>query len=224
MSCITRQNILKACYQLDQHKIPLRKINGKAVQDPKSTAARVDLCAWWLAELQGLDTDTWEKVITLMLAECKEYPDIEKLYELINRAGEAADAEVKAAATPCRSPRKTATKNKGVDKSLAQMFAFAKQGLWSEARQVVTDINATEEKLKAFAKLHYPAKYSTSWLEKNKAELRELLRDEERCQQCYSLHRCNSGGYHAVGLINKYGDIKIEFIECAKVVKHEEVH
>lgn len=222
MSCITRQSILKACYQLDQHKIPLRKINGKSVGDPRSVGARANLCAWWFDEFKELDTKTWDKVIVLMLQECKEYPDIDKLYELIDRAG-ALDAELETkAAVP--APKKKTSCAQGVNQKLSYMFALAKQGLWSEARRIVSNAqNLEENALRAYAKLHYPAKSSSdSWIEKNRLELLSLVRDQERCDSCMSLHRCQTKGYHAIGLIDKYGNIAIKYMECSKVVKKDE--
>lgn len=224
MTCITRQSILKACYQLDQHNIPLRKIDGKPVGNPKSVGARVDLCAWWLGEFKDLDTVTWDKVITLMLKECKEYPDIEKLYELINRAGalNTASANEQTAIT---TPAPPIRKNKGISENFAQMLALAKQGLWSEARKVIARSENEEQQLQSYAKQHYPAKCSASWIEKNRAELMALVRDEERCNSCISIHRCRTKGCHAIGLIDKYGNIAIKYMECSKVVKtNEEVY
>ena len=224
MTCITRQSILKACCQLDQHKIPLRKIDGKPVGNPKSVGARVDLCAWWLGEFKGLDTVTWDKVIVLMLKECKEYPDIEKLYELINRA-DALTTEKQPVVSPSTPKTLQPAKDKGVNKNIAHMLELAKQGLWAEARKTLVDANQETQQLQSYAKQHYPAKYSDSWIEKNRSELMALVRDEERCNSCMSLHRCRTKGCHAIGLIDKYGNIAVKYMECSKVVKtNEEVY
>lgn len=220
MSVITKQSMLKACYQLDQHEIPLRTIDGKPVGSMKQTEARVKLCDWWLSELQGLDTITWDKVIELMLVECKEYPGIEKLYEFINRASVPDETPSPA---PLPPPKKQIVKNEHKN-YITKMLELAKEGRWREAAQVVSAAAISKERINNYAKKYYPGKANSVWIEKNNKELSDLIREEERCDACMSVHRCATKGFTSVGFLDKYGNISVECVKCRKVEdSHEKI-
>lgn len=224
MSCITKQSIYRAFLFMDKRGISFRPVDGVTAEDFRSVKARAALCKVWLDALQGLDEKTWDAVINMMLAECKQYPSVEQLYEFIGRV--PSDNGITETTPPASLPEKDipvkkTVSNSNMPKDLQKMFALAKAGRWEEAA-ACTKAADHNSKLETFAKKYYPAKCSSAWIAKNKFELADLIREEERCSRCAGYHRCNSGGVAHIGALDKYGNISILGIECIKKVKADE--
>ena len=225
MSCINKQSIYRAFYFLDKKGIAFRPVDGVETDDIKSIKARAALCEVWLDALQDLDEEIWNDVMRIVLAECKQYPSVEQLYEYIGRA--TADKEA-AADIPeehpavIAAPAKKAVKSKGSDEHMQRMFALAKEGRWKEAA-ACTKAEPTEDKLEAFAKKHFPTKATLAWIEKNRWELESLMREDERCAHCFGYRRCASKGITYFGTLDKYGNIVVQGMECMKVMTNEKI-
>lgn len=222
MSCINKQTIYRTFYWLDKKNIPFRPVDGIEASDIKSVKARVALCKLWLEAFEGLDERTWDAVIKIVLAECKQYPSIEQLYDFIGRVNEQQECTPEAAppvleAIPQPEPAQVpAAKTKKYRRGdLKQMFTLAKQGLWKEAAACAGHQN-NDEKVTTYAKKYYPAKTSESWIKKNKEALLDLVREEERCSACLGYYRCNSSGFAHIGTLDKDGNIIIQCMECIK--------
>lgn len=220
MSCINKQTIYRTFFWLDKKKIPFRPIDGIETDDIKSVKARVALCKLWLEAFEGLDERTWDAVIKIVLAECKQYPSIEQLYDFVGRVNEQQEYTPETVPVvsepilePAQAPAVEAKKYRRGD--LRQMFALAKQGLWKEAAACAGHQD-NNERLAAYAKKYYPAKASETWIEKNKDTLLDLVREEERCSACLGYHRCNSSGFTHIGTLDKNGNITIQCMECIK--------
>lgn len=219
MSCINKQSIYRAFYFLDKKGIAFRPVDGVETDDIKSIKARAALCEVWLDALQDLDEEIWNNVMRIVLAECKQYPSVEQLYEYIGRA--TADKEA-AADIPEEPPAKKAAKSKGPDERMQLMFALAKEGRWKEAA-ACAKAEPMEDKMEAFAKKHFPTKATLAWIEKNRWELESLMREDERCTHCFGYRRCVSKGVTYFGTLDKYGNIVVQGMECMKVMTNEKI-
>lgn len=218
MSCINKQTIYRSFFWLDKKNIPFRPVDGIETNDIKSVKARIALCNLWLEAFEGLDEGTWDAVIKIALAECKQYPSIEQLYDFIGRVNEQQETtpltpEAIAQPEPTQAPAAEVKKYKRGD--LQQMFLLAKQGLWKEAAACAGHQN-NDEKVMTYAKKYYPAKTSEIWIKKNKEALLDLVREEERCSACLGYYRCNSSGFAHIGTLDKDGNIIIQCMECIK--------
>lgn len=223
MSCINKQSIYKAFYQLDKQGIPFRPVDDVDTDDFKSVKARSALCKVWLDALTGLEEETWCAVVRMVLAECKQYPSVEQLYEFISRVPSDNGIAANEAPAPAPKPKpvRRAAKTQVADERLQRMFALAKEGRWKEAA-ACTKAAGAEAKLDDFAKKHFPAKYSPSWVERNHEELTDIMREEERCTACTGYHRCTSMGITYIGVLDKFGNIAVKGMECIKKVKANE--
>lgn len=222
MSCINKQTIYRTFFWLDKKNIPFRPVDGIETNNIKSVKARIALCNLWLEAFEGLDEGIWNAVIKIVLAECKQYPSIEQLYDFIGRVNEeqerTSEAEQPAQPSilqpePVQTPVAETPKYRRGD--LQQMFSLAKQGLWKEAAACAGHQN-NDERVMTYAKKYYPAKTSEIWIKKNKEALLDLVREEERCSACLGYYRCNSGGFTHIGLLDKDGNIIIQCMECIK--------
>nr|DAV17083.1 MAG TPA: Primosomal protein dnaI N-terminal domain, helicase-loading protein [Caudoviricetes sp.] len=225
MSCINKQSIYRAFYFLDKKGIAFRPVDGVETDDIKSIKARAALCEVWLDALQDLDEEIWNDVMRIVLAECKQYPSVEQLYEYIGRATAGKEAATNVPEEPpavIAAPAKKVAKSKGPDERMQRMFALAKEGRWKEAA-ACTKAEPMEDKLEAFTKKHFPAKATLAWIEKNRWELESLMREDERCAHCFGYRRCASKGITYFGTLDKYGNIVVQGMECMKVMTNEKI-
>lgn len=225
MSCINKQSIYRAFYFLDKKGIAFRPVDGVETDDIKSIKARAALCEVWLDALQDLDEEIWNNVMRIVLAECKQYPSVEQLYEYIGRATAGKEAAADIPEEPpavIAAPAKKAAKSKGPDERMQLMFALAKEGRWKEAA-ACAKAEPMEDKMEAFAKKHFPTKATLAWIEKNRWELESLMREDERCTHCFGYRRCVSKGVTYFGTLDKYGNIVVQGMECMKVMTNEKI-
>lgn len=225
MSCINKQSIYRAFYFLDKKGIAFRPVDGVETDDIKSIKARAALCEVWLDALQDLDEEIWNNVMRIVLAECKQYPSVEQLYEYIGRATAGKEAAADIPEEPpavIAAPAKKAAKSKGPDERMQLMFALAKEGRWKEAA-ACAKAEPMEDKLEAFTKKHFPTKATLAWIEKNRWELESLMREDERCAHCFGYRRCVSKGVTYFGTLDKYGNIVVQGMECMKVMTNEKI-
>lgn len=220
MTVINRQSILKAFYRFDQKHIPLTSIEGTPVADPRDVGSRQELCKLWLDAFDGLDENVWEQVILIVLNECCEYPDLEKLYEIIGRLTSPAEPEELEQKTEPSAPAKEKTQTKakplkGIAKIKA-MLDLAKQGKYVEAKEFVQDGSVPWQRVYEYAKQHWP-ECTEAWMHANEHELIELVRTDDACSKCYSLFECPYKGYCSYGTMNKYtGGLSVTVVVCDK--------
>lgn len=220
MSSINRQSILKAFYQFDKKQLPLTNINGEPVGDTRDVGVRKQLCHDWLEAFDGLDNAVWDKVIEVVQSECKEFPSIDELYDIIDRLTAPTetgplDVKLTETAPSVLPPPAKDCVVKSTDK-IKIMFELAKQGEFGEARKIVEYAAAPANTIRTYAKQHWPD-CTDAWIAANKSELAELVRYDERCSKCYSAFDCPYHGYRSYGQINKFtGGLSIMTAICVK--------
>lgn len=221
MTAINKQSILKAFYRFDQKHIPLTNIEGAPVVNTQDISSRQELCELWLESFAGLDAAVWEKVILVVLDECREYPRLETLYEIIDRltsssASEQYDQQSEHSAPV--PPQKVQQKTKILHGSakIKAMLELAKQGKYTEAKELVQDSSVPWQRIYDYAKQHWP-ECTETWMRSNEHELVELVRADDVCSKCYSLFECPSKGYCSYGAINKHtGGLSVVITVCGK--------
>lgn len=220
MSSINRQSVLKAFYYFDKKQLPLTNINGEPVADTRDIGARERLCRDWLEAFDGLDNAVWDKVIAVVQNECKEFPSVDEIYDIIDRLTaptetELLDVKLTETAPSVLPPPVKYNVVKSTDK-IKIMFELAKRGEFGEARKIVEYAAVPANKIRTYAKQHWPD-CTDAWIEANKSELAQLVRYDERCSECYSVFDCPYHGYRSYGQINKFtGDISIMTAICVK--------
>ena len=228
---LTKQSILKAFYRLDHANIRLTNVDGRPV-DHLNVEARKELCQIWLDLFCILDDNFWEKVIAEIIAECKEYPPTEQIFDIIERLKQNPNTAVPRTATVTQPPPvqpKSQSKSLKGQAKLNAMFELAKQGKFCEARQLVIDASVPDAKIVKFARAHWPD-CTDMWIQTNKMELSHLVRYEEKCLNCVSLYGCPTSGYRYYGVIDKSnGGLSMKTAICQKKlerngVSHENLH
>lgn len=112
---ITAQDIYKAFYRFDQKNLPLRRVGDELVKDTQDVNARKKFCSELLESFADLDIKIWERIVGMALAECTEYPDMDKLYEFIERAAEPEPAP--AAPAPAKKAKQKQRTVPAVDRA-----------------------------------------------------------------------------------------------------------
>ena len=205
---IDRQSVLKAFYKFDQKKMPIVNVQGEFTAS-MNVKLRQELCEEWLDAFCVVDTVTWDKAIELAVAECKRYPDIEKMWEIISRVSSAAEQVApKTAAKKSRPPGYLNNKQK-----LAKMFELAKSGNFNGAA-ACCDSGITEQELESFAVKYWPDA-ALRLVQDSAGELREIIRQDQTCGECKGLQKCRTNGYRTIGYIDKFsGCLCTRMVEC----------
>ena len=225
---ITTQDIYKAFYRFDEKKLPLRRVGGEPVED--NINARKKLCSDLMGSFSILDLKIWERIVEMALAECTEYPDLDKLYEFIERAKKLEQEPMPAAAVAQVPAKKSKQKHRVVpdvdhEAKLKRMFEAARRGEFKEAGAIIRSSGIAFEDIRDYALTHWPS-CNQEWIEENKQDLERLLLDERRCSKCPGLKKCKRFGYRDYGSIDKYtGNIHILVTKCSQkvVMENEEV-
>ena len=225
---ITTQDIYKAFYRFDEKKLPLRRVGGEPVED--NINARKKLCSDLMGSFSILDLKIWERIVEMALAECTEYPDLDKLYEFIERAKKLEQEPMPAAAVAQVPAKKSKQKHRvvpdvGHEAKLKRMFEAARRGEFKEAGAIIQSSGIAFEDIRDYALTHWPS-CNQEWIEENKQDLERLLLDERRCSKCPGLKKCKRFGYRDYGSIDKYtGNIHILVTKCSQkvVMENEEV-
>lgn len=208
---INRQSILKAFYQFDQKKLPIINVKG-SFTSAMDIKLRKELCEEWLTTFDGIDTETWDKVIALALKECKTYPSYDKMFELIERVSTAEESWPEpepAAPVPEPKPARSCSQKQ----KLAKMFEMARSGNFSEARNYCS-ANVTAAELNEYAAQHWPDA-AERILKDCVSELTEIIMQEHTCTECKGIKRCRTYGYRTIGYIDKYsGCLCTRMVEC----------
>lgn len=207
---ITRQDVLRAFWQFDQKKMPIVNVNG-SFTSTMNIKLRQELCEEWLNAFDGIDVDTWNKVIALAIKECKVYPSYDKMFEFIERVS-CADC-VLPDIVPAEPPAPAKKKTAGRKQNLSKMFELAKSGNFSEARSFcIADVTAAE--VEAYVKRQWPDG-SDKILQNCISEVTEVLRQEHTCSECKGVKKCRTFGYRTIGYIDKYsGCLCTRMVEC----------
>lgn len=217
---IDRQSVLKAFYKFDQKKLPIVNVQGEFTAS-MSVTLRKELCEEWLDAFCVVDTVTWDKAIELAVAECKRYPDIEKMWELISRVSSAAEQVAPKQPVPEVQPPapKTAAKKPKAPgylnnkQKLVKMFELAKSGNFSEARNYCA-ANVMSTELNEYAVQHWPDA-AVRILKDCASELTEIIMQEHTCAECRGLKKCKTFGYRTIGYIDKFtGCLCTRMVEC----------
>ena len=150
---LTREDILKSFYLWDKNHIFLKKIDDKPIKDIRDVRARIFLSNKWINDFQGLDLNVWKKITAIVLQECNEYPDNDKILEFINRIDEPERPEQINQPTPNVKPRRRLSE----PEKLKKMFVAARQGDWSAARNIISDHleDVTADDIKKYSKLFW---------------------------------------------------------------------
>ena len=217
---IDRQSVLKAFYKFDQKKLPIVNVQGEFTAS-MSVTLRKELCEEWLDAFCVVDTVTWDKAIELAVAECKRYPDIEKMWELISRVSSAAEQVVHEQPVPevqPPAPKTAAKKSKAPGylnnkQKLVKMFELAKSGNFSEARNYCA-ANVMSTELNEYAVQHWPDA-AVRILKDCASELTEIIMQEHTCAECRGLKKCKTFGHRTIGYIDKFtGCLCTRMVEC----------
>lgn len=223
---ITAQDIYKAFYRFDEKKLPLRRVGDELVRDTRDINARKKLCSDLLESFRDLDLKIWERIVSMALAECTEYPDLDKLYEFIERAEKPEQEPMPAVVVAQVPAKKSKQKHRVVpdvdhEAKLKRMFEAARRGEFKEAGAIIRSSGIAFEAIRDYALTHWPD-CNQEWIEENKQELERLVLDEQRCSQCPGLKQCKRFGYHDFGSIDKYtGNIHILVTKCSQKVVTE---
>ena len=191
---INRQSVLKAFYKFDQKKLPIVSVQGEFTAS-MNVKLRQELCEEWLDAFCVVDTVTWDKAIEIAAAECKRYPDIEKMWEIISRVSSAAEQVAPKQPVPEVQPPapKTAAK-----KSKAPGYLNNKQKL-----------------AKMFELVKYWPDAASRLVQDSAGELREIIRQDQTCGECKGLLKCRTNGYRTIGYIDKFsGCLCTRMVEC----------
>ena len=198
---INQQSILKAFFLFDKNKLFLaERPSADRISQRKAMAAE------WLDAFCTLPTDIWEDAVALAIRCNKHWPSVSEMWSYIN-----ASMEPPQEPEPEHEKPKPAASLSSVDK-LHRMIELAKQGRFNEAKQtlgVTSKINQDN-----FIQEHWP-----DAAERIKAnhqdELREILRQEEICQHCPGMKRCQTRGYRKVGYMDKStGSLCVRMVPC----------
>lgn len=220
---VDKQAILKAFYKMDRANIKLTNVEGRPVNH-LDVEARKELCDIWLDVFNILDTELWDKVIAVMVAECKEYPSIDEVSDIIERlrdpskTAEPTPVSDPVPQTPPPPPNKTAAEKNNTEEQskISAMFELAKQGKYKEAKRLVAEASMPEARIIQFAKEHWP-KCTKTWIQDNWLELVHLVCSDDKCRNCFSLFNCATHGYRAYGMLDKYsGGLIIKTTICQK--------
>lgn len=218
---ITAQDIYKAFYRFDQKNLPLRRVGDELVKDTQDVNARKKICSELLESFADLDIKIWERIVGMALAECTEYPDMDKLYEFIERAAEPEPAP--AAPAPAKKSKQKQRTVPAVDRAakLKKMFEAAKRGEFKEAGAIIRSSGLPDEAIRDYALYHWPD-CNQEWIEENKRNIEQLILDEQRCSNCPGLKQCKRFGYQDCGNIDKYtGNIRIMITMCSQRMEKE---
>lgn len=222
MNLITKQNVLKAFYQFDKKKIPIMEINGK-LSASMDVAMRKKLCEEWLNAFCTVDADIFDKATELALAVCKKYPEEVEMWDFISRAADQGNNEpvhIEPLLPPPTHPQKVPEYIPKFQR-ITKIIELAKTGRFAEAAQYFKT-SIEEDEIICYAKEHWP-EAEAEWIEKNKDEIKELVKQEHICGKCMFLKRCRTNGYRRVGSIDKYTGfliLKMEVCPMKRMTKN----
>lgn len=206
---LTREDILKSFYLWDKNHIYLKRIDNQPIRDIKDVRARIFLANKWTNDFQGLDVSIWERITAIVLQECNEYPDNDKILELINRIDEPEQQE------PIKQPKPR--RKLSEPEKLKKMFEAARQGDWSAARNIISDHeeDVTNDDIRRYSKMHWKDK-PEHWIRNNQDALIELIKSERQCFNCNGYTRCSSNGCKTYGKVDDFGNLAVMNVICEK--------